>query len=214
MSARSSALPRPRAPTDRPAPVPPIRPQGSLGRGAHERILAAAGRLFAQRGINATAMNDLYLEARVSKRTLYQHFPGKDELVAAWLQAAAADVDSGPQAVLHRADLAPRAKLLELFTALAEQPRPLRGDPLVSAAVEFPDPAHPVHRAAAAHALALQAQLADLARAAGARDPEQVGRRLGLLYTGAAVGSVVADDPDVAAEAFGMAAAILRDAID
>jgi AcrR family transcriptional regulator len=194
--------------------VPPIRPQGSLGRGAHERILAAAGRLFARRGINATAMNDLYLEARVSKRTLYQHFDGKDALVAAWLQQAAEDPEAGPQAVLHRDDLAPRAKLLELFTALTEQPRPLRGDPLVSAAVEFPDPAHPVHRAAAAHSAALRGQLTDLARAAGARDPEQVGRRLSLLYAGAAVGSVVEDDPAAAAQAYALAAAIVRDAID
>jgi hypothetical protein len=56
--------------------------------------------------------------------------------------------------------------------------------------------------------------LTDLARAAGARDPEQVGRRLGLLYTGAAVASLVDDDPGAAADAYGMAAAILRDAID
>ena len=194
--------------------MPQPRPQGSLGRGAHERILAAAGRMFAQRGINATAMNDLYLEARVSKRTLYQHFAGKDELVAAWLETAAHDQVSGPQAVLRRADLAPRAKLLEVFTALAEQRRPLRGDPLVSAAVEFPDPEHPVHRAAAVHARDLRAQLTDLARAAGARDPDAVGRRLGLLYTGAAVGSLVDDDPGVATEAYALAAAILRDAID
>jgi AcrR family transcriptional regulator len=194
--------------------VPQPRPQGSLGRGARERILAAAARLFAQRGINATAMNDLYLEARVSKRTLYQHFAGKDELVAAWLQAAAHDTGSGPQAVLHRAELAPRAKLLEVFTALTEQPRPLRGDPLVSAAVEFPDPAHPVHRAAAGYARDLRAQLTDLARAAGARDPEEVGRRLGLLYTGAAVASLVEDDPGAAGEAYALAAAILREAID
>jgi AcrR family transcriptional regulator len=194
--------------------VPSIRPQGSLGRGAHARILAAAGRLFAARGITATSMNDLYLEARVSKRTLYQHFPGKDELVAAWLEAAATDTTSGPQAVLHRADLAPRAKLLELFTALTDQARPLRGDPLVAAAVEFPDPGHPVHRAAARYASALGQQLTDLARAAGARDAEQVGRRLGLLYAGASVTSLVADDPGAAAEAYGLAAGILRDAID
>jgi len=129
--------------------MPPVRSQGSLGRGAHQRILEAAERLFSQRGINATAMNDLYVEARVSKRTLYQHFAGKDELIAAWLDARSHDDSTGVEAVLGRDDLAPRAKLLELFTALGEQRRPLRGDPLVSAAVEFPDPAHPIHRAAA-----------------------------------------------------------------
>jgi hypothetical protein len=135
-------------------------------------------------------------------------------VVAEWLDEAANDPDAGPQAILHREDLAPRAKLLELFTALSEQPRPLRGDPLVSAAVEFPDPSHPVHVAATARAAALREQLSDLARAAGARDPERVGRRLGLLYTGAAVASLVDDDPDAADDAYALAAGILRDAID
>jgi AcrR family transcriptional regulator len=191
--------------------LPPIRPHGSLGRGARERILAAAGSLFARRGINATSMNDLYLEARVSKRTLYQHFAGKDELVLAVLAAAQ---EGGPAAVLTRGELTPRARLLELFTALAEQPRPLRGDPFVSAAVEFPDPSHPAHRAATEHARQLQQRLTDLARAAGARDPEQVGRRLALLYDGAAIRALVNDDPTSTTDAYAIAAAILRDAID
>jgi AcrR family transcriptional regulator len=194
--------------------LPAIQPHRSLGRGAHERILAAAETLFAQRGINATSMNDLYIEARVSKRTLYQHFAGKDELVAAYLDAAERDTSSGPLAVLTRTDLAPRARLLELFTALAGQPRPVRSDPFVSAAVEFPDPSHPAHRAAAEHGRQLQQRLTDLARAAGARDPEQVGRRLALLYNGAAIRTFVDDDPTCTADAYAIAAAILRDAID
>ena len=192
--------------------MPPIRPHGSLGRGARERILAAAETLFARRGINATSMNDLYVEARVSKRTLYQHFAGKDELVARLL--AAAQERRGAAAVLARTELAPRARLLELFTALAQLPRPLRGDPFVSAAVEFPDPSHPAHRAAAEHGRWLQQRLTDLARAAGARDPEQVGRRLALLYDGAAIRAFVDDDPAPTADAYAIAAAILRDAID
>jgi AcrR family transcriptional regulator len=194
--------------------MPPIRPHGSLGRGARERILAAAETLFARQGINATSMNDLFIEARVSKRTLYQHFAGKDELVAAYLEAAGRDTGAGPLAVLTRADLAPRARLLELFTALAQQPRPLRGDPFVSAAVEFPDPSHPTHRAAAERGRRLAQRLTDLARAAGARDPEQVGRRLALLYDGAAIRAFVDDDPATTADAYAIVAAILRDAID
>jgi AcrR family transcriptional regulator len=192
--------------------MPPIRPHGSLGRGARERILAAAETLFARQGINATSMNDLYIEARVSKRTLYQHFAGKDELVLAVL--AAAHERSGAAAVLARVELAPRARLLELFTALAEQPRPLRGDPFIGAAVEFPDPSHPAHRAAAEHGRWLRQRLTDLARAAGARDPEQVGRRLALLYDGAAIRAFVDDDPACTADAYAIAAGILRDAID
>ena len=194
--------------------MPPIRPHGSLGRGAHQRILEAAAALFTRRGINATPMNDLYIAARVSKRTLYQHFPSKDALVLEYLDTAERARGSGPEAILGRTDLAPRARLLELFTTLADQPRPMRPDPFVGAAVEFPDPDHPAHRAAADHGRRFVRRLADLARDAGARDPEQVGRRLALLYDGAAIRAFVDDDPAPTADAYAIAAAILRDAID
>ena len=127
---------------------------------------------------------------------------------------AAADERGDAASILARRDLTPRARLLELFTALAEQPRPMRSDPFVGAAIEFPDPSHPAHRAAAEHGRRLQRRLTDLARAAGAREPEQVGRRLALLYDGAAIRAFVDDDPASTADAYAIAAAILRDAID
>ena len=150
----------------------------------------------------------------MSKRTLYHHFAGKDELVAAYLAGFARDGGYAPEAVLARSDLAPRARLLELFAALAEDRRPLRGDPFVNAAVEVADPGAPAHRAAAEHKRRFTDRLADLARAAGAREPERVARRLALLYDGAAAQIVVQDSPQPAAEAQAMAAAILRDALD
>ncbi len=188
--------------------------QRSLGRGARERIVTAARDLFAQRGIGATTMDDVHRTARVSKRTLYQHFASRDKLVLACLLAAGSDRHSGAEAVLARGELAPRALLLELFTELSDRPRPLRGDLFVNAAIEFPDPSHPVHRAVAEHARRFEQRLGDLARAAGARDPERVGRRLGLLYAGAATRSLVGDDPGPASDGYALAAALLRDAID
>ena len=48
-----------------------------------ERILDAATRLFAEEGINATAVDRIIAEADVAPMTLYRHFGGKDALVAA-----------------------------------------------------------------------------------------------------------------------------------
>src|ERR1700709_2774891 len=56
------------------------------GRGARERILGAAQQLFRDQGINRTGMDQLCAVAGVSKRTAYQHFPSKDELVAEHLR--------------------------------------------------------------------------------------------------------------------------------
>lgn len=188
--------------------------QGSLGRGARVRILAAARRLFRDPGINATGVAELAATARVSKRTLYQHFASKDELIVAYLRDLDRDEDVGPAAVLSREDLAPRARLLELFAALGEGPRPLRGDPFINAAVELADPRHPGHRVAAEHRVRFTQRLADLAFEAGAHDADRVARQLGLLYAGAAAQCVVDDEDEPVADALALARTVLADALD
>jgi AcrR family transcriptional regulator len=170
--------------------------------------------LFRSRGINATGVAELSAAAQVSKRTLYQHFDGKDELVTAYLRAYETDTESGPERALARSDLTPRARLLELFATLADEDRPMRGCPFINAAVELTDPEHPAHRLAAEHKQRFAGRLADLAREAGARDAERVGRRLALLYDGAAAQAVVHDSAESVAEAHAMAASILDQAID
>jgi AcrR family transcriptional regulator len=195
--------------------MPPLPPQRGRpgGRGARARILEASRILFRSRGINATGVAELAAAAQVSKRTLYQHFASKDELIAAYLRTYEADSDAGPAHALTRSDLTPRARLLELFGTLANDEHPMRGCPFLNAAVELPDPRHPAHRSAAEHKRRFVERLADLAREAGARDAERVGRKLALLYDGAAAQAVVTDSADSVAEAHAMAAAILDDAI-
>src|ERR1700750_1935631 len=50
-----------------------------------ERILETADRLFYLRGIRAIGVDTIAAEIGISKRTLYNHFPYKDELIAAYL---------------------------------------------------------------------------------------------------------------------------------
>jgi AcrR family transcriptional regulator len=186
----------------------------SGGRGARVRILAAARDLFHRRGINATGVAELCAAAHVSKRTLYQHFASKDAVVAAYLAAVAEDPAYPPEAVLARTDLAPRARLLEVFATLAADHHPMRGCPFVNAGLELSDPAHPGHRFAAAYKREFAARLAALAREAGARNAERVGDRLALLYDGAAAQVAIFDSGEPASEAQALAAALLSTAID
>src|ERR1700750_711248 len=104
------------------------------GRGARERILSASQQLFREQGINCTGMDQLCASAQVSKRTAYQHFTGKDELVAEYLRRFDPDVMPG---VFDRTDLTPRERLLAAF----EMPAPLC--PFIAAGVEMRDPQHP-----------------------------------------------------------------------
>lgn len=187
-------------------------PTTSLGRGARARILAAARTRFGEQGINATGIAELVAEARVSRRTLYQQFGSKDELVVAYLRELAADPATLPQRVLERDELTPRARLLELFAALGDGAGSGRGDPFLAAAVELADPAHPGRRVIMRRQAAFAERLAELARAAGARDPEGVGERLLVLYCGAVSATLAADDPAPAAAANALARAVLAEA--
>jgi AcrR family transcriptional regulator len=57
------------------------------GRGARERIERAAAELFYRNGIHATGVELVARQANVSKRTLYQHFASKNDLVDNYLRA-------------------------------------------------------------------------------------------------------------------------------
>ena len=153
-------------------------PQGRRrGRGARERILSASQQLFRDQGINRTGMDQLCAAARVSKRTAYQHFAGKDELVAEYLRRFDPDVMPG---VFDRTDLTPRERLLAAFEV------PATGlCPFIAAAVEIPDPQHPATQYARDYKKAVAARLAETAREAGAANPEQLGGQLALLLDGA-----------------------------
>jgi hypothetical protein len=113
-----------------------------------------------------------------------------------------------------RQDLTARARLLETFTALGEGPRPLRGDPFLAAAVEIADPGHPARRVIARRQEELGELLGAVCREAGARQSEQLGRRLAVLYAGAAAAVLAADDAAPAAEATAVARILLEGAID
>ncbi|QEH38843.1 HTH-type transcriptional regulator EthR [Aquisphaera giovannonii] len=51
-----------------------------MAEGMRDRILDAAERLLARLGYRKMAMDDVAQEASISKRTIYLHFPSKEEL--------------------------------------------------------------------------------------------------------------------------------------
>ncbi|MGW4847683.1 TetR/AcrR family transcriptional regulator [Nocardia brasiliensis] len=163
------------------------------GRGGRERILAAATALFEAQGITATSMEQIAAAAPVSKRTLYQHFPTKDDLVVGYLRHLA---ESGRTigAVLDRDDLPPRDRLLALFTLPAEVDTPIRGCPFIDAAAEFPDPHSPAHRYAATQKRRMVTRLTELLASLGAANPRTLGEQLALLADGAASRAMVLND--------------------
>ena len=183
-------------------------PQGRRrGRGARERILSASQQLFRDQGINRTGMDQLCAVAQVSKRTAYQHFPGKDEIVAEYLRRFDPGVMAG---VFDRTDLTPRERLRAAFEVPATGTQDITPMcPYIAASVEIHDPQHPARRLASEYKEALAARLIETAREAGATDPEQLGEQLALLLDGASARTRVLNT-----ESFATAAVIAAVLID
>jgi len=59
---------------------------------ARERILAVAMRLFLRHGFSTVTMDELASELGMSKKTLYQHFPNKEELLTQVLESGFASL--------------------------------------------------------------------------------------------------------------------------
>ncbi len=178
--------------------------------GAAERLLDTAARLFYARGVSNVGINEIIARAGVARMTLYHHFPSKDALVKAVLEARRAE----RAAWLARADElapSPRGRMLAVFDLLeswALTPD-FRGCPLVAASFELGGQFNPAIPYARDHISAVRAFFAERAEQAGLANPAMVAAQLQLLLEGATVTALVQGSAVAAAEARAAAAAVL-----
>jgi AcrR family transcriptional regulator len=157
-------------------------------RPARSRLLEAATRLFYAEGVHAVGVDRIIAEAGVAKATFYHHFPGKDDLVRAY-------VEEQSQIQRARAARLPPAPAGEMVLAIFDivheigQEPDYRGCPFVNAAAEYPDPAHPVRQAIADHRRWFRGLLRDLLVADGHSEAAGTADILVALKDGILVGS-------------------------
>ncbi|TPG37341.1 TetR/AcrR family transcriptional regulator [Mycolicibacterium hodleri] len=185
---------------------------GRGGRGARQRILDAANRLFYREGINATGVERLAAEASVSKRTLYQHFPSKSAIVEEYLRYLQQGVGDPVHPDPGLAKRSPRARILALFEA-PPAGGTMRGCPFHNAAVEAADGMPEVHDIVEAHKRSYVDGLVALARGAGAANARLLGNQLAVLYEGAAALSTSLNEPEPWTYARKAAQVLLDDAV-
>ncbi|QUQ64223.1 TetR/AcrR family transcriptional regulator [Kutzneria sp. CA-103260] len=186
------------------------------GRGARERILRAAAELFASDGIHATGIAKLTDVAHVSTRTLYQHFPSKEALIAAYLRHIESEGTALGETALERGDLGARERLLRLFAerpAVSPPAKVVRGCPLHNAAVEaagsLPEAAAVVER----HKREFTARVIETAAEAGANEPDTLGRQLVVLFEGARALSTSLNDVQPLQDAEELATTLIDQAV-
>ncbi|WP_431278016.1 TetR/AcrR family transcriptional regulator [Leifsonia poae] len=174
-----------------------------------ERVLAAAAQLFVRDGIHAVGVDKLAIEAGVSKRSIYQHFDGKDAIVAEMLR------EYGPRVVASYFetgdDATPRERVLHVYDALhaAAEASDFFGCPFVNVATELRDRAHPAALVAQEFKLQLTDFFERQAVAAGAGSAHVLAVQLTLLFDGASASAAMCGGTPLAAK---LAAAALFDA--
>ncbi|MCZ7533872.1 MAG: TetR/AcrR family transcriptional regulator [Acidimicrobiia bacterium] len=151
-----------------------------------ERILETSQRLFYRDGFRAVGIDTIIAEAGVAKMSLYRHFPSKDDLIVAYLEASNRQFWEWLDGEVAGID-DPLDRLIAMFEAiekLATSPECL-GCTFQGTAAEFPDRDHPGHQVALDHKKAVRDRFVDLARQAGLSDYEELGNQLLLLMDGA-----------------------------
>ncbi|MEV1330369.1 TetR/AcrR family transcriptional regulator [Micromonospora costi] len=119
---------------------------------ARQRLLATATRIFYGEGIHSVGVDRIIAEAKVTRATFYRHFPGKEDLVLAYLQAADRAIrDQVATAVT--ADLPAPDALRAIAEGIARdiQSPGFRGCAFLNAVAEYPDPDHPAQQAVLTH---------------------------------------------------------------
>jgi AcrR family transcriptional regulator len=160
-----------------------------------ERILETADRLFYGRGIRAVGVDTIAAEIGISKRTLYNYFPSKDELIVAYL--------SRRLRPLPPSDLPPAEQILGNFDRLERTfaTSVFRGCPFVNAVAELKEPAHAANKLALAFKEQRRLWFRDLLVRLRARNPDGLALQLQILTDGAIATALVRGDPGVAVSA-------------
>lgn len=167
------------------------------------RILDTASALFYERGIRAVGVDLIADEAGTTKKTLYDRFGSKDELVAAYLTRRATRwIDFLTDHLQRHAPEPGPRRVLAVMDALEERMREQdRGCAFVNAYAELGGTDHPGNAVIREDKRYMRALFVRLVDEAGIPDAEAVGTHVHLLYEGAIVARTAGGFDDAYGEA-------------
>jgi len=170
------------------------------------RILETADRLFYLQGIRAVGVDTIAAEIGISKRTLYNHFPSKNALIAAYLAGRFKQVPAS--------DEPPVEQILGTFDRLERgfAAKGFRGCPFVNAVAELGAQDRSVKKIAIAFKESRRIWFRDLLMQLEVADANGLATQLQLLVDGAIATDLVRNDPSAARAAKDAARVLLRNA--
>jgi len=168
---------------------------------ARERLLTAADQLFYREGVHVVGVDRIAEQAHVTKATLYNTFGSKEELVRAYLEQHMRRRQARIGRILQSNDT-PTERILGIFGEIEKllEGSDFRGCRFIMATAES-RPGDASEVVSEEYRAWLRSVFTDLARDAGAANAKELGRRLLLLYDGAAVAARMDQDRRGAAAA-------------
>ena len=150
-----------------------------------DRILDTAGRLFYGQGIRAVGVDTIAAEIGISKRTLYNYFPSKDQLIVAYLSRQFVPIRQSDRPLLEQ--------ILHVFDWLERwfATDTFRGCPFVNAVAELGDPGHPGTQLAVAYKERRRLWLRDALAQMKVADPDTLATQVAILAEGAIIAALV-----------------------
>ena len=165
-----------------------------------DELIDTATRLFSRHGYHATGIDIILAVSGVAKRTLYNHFRSKEELIVAVLQTHA---DNFFQSLVEQTEALgehPIKRLLGIYTVAGRwfKHDDFYGCLFINAAGEYGDTEGPIRDTCQAYKQRIRNYMFELCHQAGYSDPDSLADTLALLLEGAIVTAQVNHSPTAA----------------
>jgi AcrR family transcriptional regulator len=162
-----------------------------------DHLLAVAQRMFCETGFHAVSVDAILEEAGVARMTLYKNFGSKEDLIVATLKREDRMFRQWLVSAVEAQSNHSQDRILGLFDALHDRfaSEGYYGCAFIRASVEYPTPAHPIHRAAREHKEMIRSYLRGLAAEVEGADPLTLSEQLYLLFEGAITASQLHGEP-------------------
>jgi AcrR family transcriptional regulator len=177
-----------------------------------DQLLDVAWRLFYRDGYHRVGIDLILEESGIAKKTLYNHFASKDELIVSLLDRQNAAIMQTLDARIASAGARPATRFMAVFGWLSDWIRgaDFRGCAFSRAIAEFPEASAPVHQAAWRFKVAIRERLLAIAREIDTRRSAALADAAALLIEGAIMTAHGSGEPDAANVAQASARQLLR----
>ncbi|WP_262694631.1 TetR/AcrR family transcriptional regulator [Kordiimonas aquimaris] len=182
---------------------------------SREKLIDTAIMLFMENGFHSTGINLILEKSGVAKKTLYNHFKSKDDLIVAALEKHSGLFSTRFSQEVENLATEPSEQLVAIYDVAHAwfSESNFFGCIFVNAVGEFADRESSIRKVCMDYKSEMRDYICDLCRRAHLPDPEKTSSQLALILEGSISTAQVSGNPDAAKTAKDTALVIIEKAI-